>query len=540
MRRFLSLLLIAITVFSLCACGETDTSGKTLSFPVSSEPKSLDPQIASDDGARIVAVNCFQGLYRLDENGEPKPDAALSCEVSADGLTYTFTLTRDSRWHLISGLEDMLGENYKTEFDTRVTAHDFVFALKRAVSPETKAQDVFKLFSIKNAARIYDGDLSPEELGVRAADDYTLIIELEQKSNELFAVLASPVAMPCSERFFEATKGHYGLSVSYFLCNGAFYLSKWTQGASLLLRRNPDYLAGSEAAAPVPAAVRLYINSDNASVYEKLAASDYDAAFAPLPADASALSECTVTEYANIVSGLLLNPSNSFLSDPDIRLALIKSLERESILDAAGSLTHTRGFIPEVCSIDGLNYRETAGALEYGLYDEQDARLLWQSGLERLGTQTVTLAVSCSEANKTALGKVMQNWQRVLGLTLSITLNVLTDDKLNSAVSSGSYDIAFTDRECTDFSAYEFLSGVSFASLLPDSYFNELDAVASAQSTQEAVRHCIEAEKILLEAGVFYPVCTQKSGFILANGSSGIYLASACDKIYFHNGRRTD
>ncbi|NMP37530.1 MAG: peptide ABC transporter substrate-binding protein [Clostridiales bacterium] len=541
MRRFLSLLIImSIVMLSFCACGETETSNKTLSFPVLTNPGSLDPQIASDTGARIAAVNCFQGLYRLGADGEPIADAAVSCDVSADGLTYTFTLNQSSRWHLISGLEDMLGESYKTDFDTRVTADDFVFALRRAVAPETNAPDAAKLFMIKNAEKIHSGDAAADTLGVTAQGSYTLIIELEQRSNELFRVLASPVSMPCNEAFFEASKGRYGLSVDKFLCNGAFYLSKWIQDSSLLFKRNPDYLSGDTQAAPVPAAFRLYVNSDVASITENLAESAYDAAFITLPQDKSVLGECSITEYENITEGLMLNPSNKFLADADIRLALIKSLDRDTVLSAAGNLSIAKGFVPDACKINGSAYRETAGALEYGIYDEQQAKQLWNSGTQRLGTEAVSLVISCCESNKTALGKVMQNWQRVLGVSLSVTLRVLSDKQLAAATAAGDFDIAFTKYECSDFSAYGFLSGVFFSSLLPESYFDSLSAAASAQSTEQAAAHCLEAEKILLETAVFYPVCTSKTCFVLAQGSSEIYPALSNDKIYFRDGRRTD
>lgn len=42
--------------------------------------------------------NVMEGLYRLDEDQQPRPAMAKGVEVSEDGLTYTFTLRDDIRW----------------------------------------------------------------------------------------------------------------------------------------------------------------------------------------------------------------------------------------------------------------------------------------------------------------------------------------------------------------------------------------------------------------------------------------------------------
>ena len=60
-----------------------------------------------------------------------------------------------------------------------VTAHDFVFAWRTAVDPATASQYAFLIYPVKNGAAINRGELPPEALGVRAAGDRVLEVDLE-------------------------------------------------------------------------------------------------------------------------------------------------------------------------------------------------------------------------------------------------------------------------------------------------------------------------------------------------------------------------
>src|SRR5690606_31052205 len=97
-------------------------------------------------------------------NNEPVPGMAEGePEVSEDGLTYTFKL-RDANW----------------SDGTPVTAHDFEYAWKRALDPETASQYAFILYYIKNAEAYNAGEAEADDVGVKALDDKTLEVELER------------------------------------------------------------------------------------------------------------------------------------------------------------------------------------------------------------------------------------------------------------------------------------------------------------------------------------------------------------------------
>ena len=68
-----------------------------------------------------------------------------------------------------------------------LTAHDFVFSLRRAVDPKTLSVYSYILTPLLNADEITAGKRPPEELGVRAIDDYTLEITLANPTSYFLA-----------------------------------------------------------------------------------------------------------------------------------------------------------------------------------------------------------------------------------------------------------------------------------------------------------------------------------------------------------------
>lgn len=135
---------------------------KEFRFTLGSEPPSLDPALYTDAQSHIVGLGLFEGLYRLDPDGNAVPALAESYEVSDDGKTYTFKLRKDAKW---------------TNGDP-VTAHDFEYSWKRILAPETAADYAYMLFYLENAEQYNAGEASADQVGVKALDDYTLEVKL--------------------------------------------------------------------------------------------------------------------------------------------------------------------------------------------------------------------------------------------------------------------------------------------------------------------------------------------------------------------------
>ena len=128
----------------------------------SADPESLDPHKTSTVYEAHILRDLFSGLTAQDAKAEVIPGAAESWTVSPDGKTYTFKLRADGKW----------------SDGTPVTANDFVFSWRRLVDPATAAEYAYMLAPVVNAEVITKGEKKPDELGVKAVDDYTFEVTL--------------------------------------------------------------------------------------------------------------------------------------------------------------------------------------------------------------------------------------------------------------------------------------------------------------------------------------------------------------------------
>ena len=116
------------------------------------EPDTLDPQRARTDAAFNILRDLFEGLTTVGPDGEPRPAAAESWQVSEDGLEYTFQLREGLRW---------------SNGDALVAA-DFVAGMRRLVDPATASPYAQVFDPVLNAAAIVRGEQPPASLGVSA------------------------------------------------------------------------------------------------------------------------------------------------------------------------------------------------------------------------------------------------------------------------------------------------------------------------------------------------------------------------------------
>lgn len=543
--RFLALVLsIALILPALAGCSKKAGTDQNLAFPVDGEPACLDPQIAADETARLVATNCFEGLVRLDETGAVVPGAAERWDVSPDGLTYTFHLRSGMKWHIAAekDIEALLGEG-KT-IDTTLNAQDFAFGLKRALLPETGVAEAKALYAIENAQAVHRGTTGSDRLGIRVADANTLEIRLSRQDGNFLYALTLPLSMPCDEAFFEATSGRYGLERKYLICNGPFFLNEWTHERSLLLKKNPDYRGGSEVS---PASVSLYINTDQQARLDKLLEGRYDAA--PLTqSQAGALdtrSGITLQEFQNITWAICFNAKNSLLKNGNLRIALCQGLNR-SALEPSADLTQTaQGLIPAFCTLGSQNYREQAGAIGRLPYSADEARRRWEGELDKLGRKSATLTLLCAQEHADMMRKLIQSWQGALGITLMLQLEAVDRSALRARVEKGDYEIAFAPVAASGSATVDFLSRFSSGAngnLLgysSEAYNKIIASMNTADSTQLPAL-CKQAETHLIQNGLVYPLYAESSFNAMAKNVSGIVYQITDGTVSFLKGERLE
>jgi len=244
MKKTLALVLCMVMVFALFGCNaDKESAGLkaakegTLNICLASEPDTLDPALNSAvDGATLVS-HLFSGLakWSQDENGKLILVADCATELPAgvmndDGtVTYTYTLKDGLKW------SD--GEP--------VTAGDFEFSWKRAASTDLGADYGYMFDVVKGYNDIWATDddgkfINPDaELDVKATDDKTLVVTLNNSVAYWNELLAFPTYFPVREDIVKDES--WATKPETYICNGAYTITAWTHDSVITLSKNEKY-----------------------------------------------------------------------------------------------------------------------------------------------------------------------------------------------------------------------------------------------------------------------------------------------------------
>jgi oligopeptide transport system substrate-binding protein len=187
------------------------------------DPLTLDPTFVQDKYSMELIIHLFSGLVTLTPEYNVIPGIAQRWEVLEDGRKYVFHLRDDFSW----------------SDGTQVKAHDFEYAWKRTLNPEVGSPSAQILYILKGGRAFHQGEvIDPETVGVRAVDDMTLELELEDQVGYTLHLLA--MGFPLPKHVIEE-KGESWTELGNLVTNGPFRLEEWQAGKSMTLSRNPDY-----------------------------------------------------------------------------------------------------------------------------------------------------------------------------------------------------------------------------------------------------------------------------------------------------------
>jgi oligopeptide transport system substrate-binding protein len=171
------------------------------------DPDTLDPHKATGQWESNILGDMFLGLTTEDAAANPTPGAAESWTTSADGLVWTFRMRQGAVWS--DGVP--------------VTAHDFVYSLRRQLDPATASQYASMLYDIAGAEAVNAGKAALDTLGVRAIDDMTLEITLTHPATYLPQLLMHQITYPVPKHVIDKVGDNWVRPENY-VSNGAFRL----------------------------------------------------------------------------------------------------------------------------------------------------------------------------------------------------------------------------------------------------------------------------------------------------------------------------
>ncbi|MDA0957715.1 MAG: peptide ABC transporter substrate-binding protein [Proteobacteria bacterium] len=223
MPQRLLLLLCMLFAWSEGMAQSVDAASGTVKIAIAQEPPQLNSMKATDQVSIFVLGHVMEGLTRYDRRGNLAPGVAERWELG--DTTAKFWLRKDAKW----------------SNGDPVTAHDFVFAWRSVVDPNTASEYAFILYPVKNAEAINQGNMPVTALGIEAIDDHTLTVTLERPTGYFIKLTAFVTTFPVQEKFYQARTEQYAADAKDMLYNGAFTLDSWVHSASMEMRKNPLY-----------------------------------------------------------------------------------------------------------------------------------------------------------------------------------------------------------------------------------------------------------------------------------------------------------
>jgi hypothetical protein len=190
----------------------------------------LDPTMSNHAGLMVTTSQLFRGLVDSGPEMEMIPDLARDWEISDGGRRYVFHLREDARW----------------SDGTQVTAADFEYTWKRVLDPVTGSPCAGFLYDVAGAMAFHREEAGWEDVGVRAEDDATLVVELEGPRGCFLQLLGDFATYALPRQAIEA-HGESWTEVGNIVTSGPFRLVSWQPGESMILVRSPAYRVGSPA-----------------------------------------------------------------------------------------------------------------------------------------------------------------------------------------------------------------------------------------------------------------------------------------------------
>ncbi len=366
------------------------------------EPASLDPHKVESDVEFNIISDLFEGLVSVSPQGEIQPRLALKWE-NKDNLVWTFHLRPGITW----------------SDGTAITAQDIVWSGQRLVTPTTASPYASYPgnMHIANARDISEGKQPPETLGVKALDDTTLQVTLNQPNAAFLAMLAHPSLVPIDKVLVERF-GDKWTKPEHIVTSGPYTLSKWVVNERIVAQRNPKYWDNEHTV--INKVTYLPITSEAADV-NRYKAGEIDIVYT-VPVNQFALLKKTMGSQLNVAPQLAtyyyeLNTTKPPFNDPRVRRALNMGLDKDIIADKVMGQGQRPAWLISQPDIGGVTLKQP----DYASWprDKRIAeakKLLNEAGFNESHPLVFNLLYNTSETHQRIAIAASSMWKKNLGV----------------------------------------------------------------------------------------------------------------------------
>jgi oligopeptide transport system substrate-binding protein len=378
-----------------------------LRYAVSTEPPTLDVNTATDTTSHLVQHQIMDQLFEYDGDGRIQPAGAVSFEVSDDGTVYTIQLREGATW------SD--GE--------LVVAQHYVDGITRLLEPATAAEYAWLMYPIAGAEAFNTGETDdPSTLGVRAIDDYTLEITLENASSYFDTVLAFSTTYPVRLDVIEQY-GDLWAEPGNFVGNGAYLLTEWAHEDYVVVEKNPDYWDADNV---IIEKIEFPIIVEEATMLAAFERGEIDAVTNYPSEELPRILEELPDDFRRLPRPgtyyIGLNTLRPPTDNLNMRKALASAVDKRAILDNVLSMPwriDACGVIPpEIPGYQGC------GNVGYE-FDVEAAQGYLQAAMDEMGVEDpvdVSVNLWFNRGNEDIIEAVGEQWETNLGITVNVAI----------------------------------------------------------------------------------------------------------------------
>jgi oligopeptide transport system substrate-binding protein len=413
---------------------------------------------------------------------------------------------------------------------------------------------------VKNADAIMYEGADPDTLGVSAADDKTLVVELEAPVSFFASLMYFPTFYPLNEAFYTGLEeGTYGTSPYTFLSNGAYLLEDYTPGAaSFTLVKNPDYW-NADSVTIEGLKYQVVGSSDNAltafrsGTLDLVMISGSQVPAAQANEELSSKIKVTGAGYMWYLSfsQTEANANGGQLANANLRLAITNAIDRESLVEnyvMDGSIPTYTCVPPQFAASAATGEDFSADQTKFSdvcSYNVAKAQEYLAAAKSELGVDEFVFTMIYGNNEGDEVSKVAQAIKEEVEANLpGVTLNLQAMSKAErlDKMQNDNYDVALT-RWGPDYADpmtylgmwitnnannYGFWSNAEYDQLIKDcttgAYVSDYEARWAA---------LYEAETLVMNDAVIAPLYTKSNANLISDRLSGVeFHPVALNRVY--------
>ncbi len=511
MRKFFVSILAIILMLVGCSTdqiGSSPQSDNSLIIGIESEADVLDPHRAGGWVTFRINSQIHESLVMEDLSASAKnspvppikPGLAESWEISDDGLTYTFHLRKDVKFH--DG----------TDFNSEAVKFNF----QRLIDPS------FEFYDERGAGNLTNTVSKIKE--IKTVDEHTIEILLSEPFSPFIRMLSgsSTVLMLSPDALKKAGTDQYAENP---VGTGPFKFAERVRGQKIVLSRNEEYWGDK---AKLDQVIFRPIPEDSARVLA-LEAGEVDIIAVPPPDSVARLEQ----NGFKVDSGnpphvwfLSFNFNNPHIQDVRVRQAIIMAIDREGMAKDLLKGTATAAYSAQSPANEAFD----PNFIDYEYNPERAKELLKEAGYENGFEMIFQTSV---DGSGQLVPVPMAEWIQQDLAKIGITVKLETFEwisYLGMWAAGMAENVGFNQMSwgmSTPYYLYNIAFSDSFANAgrYKSEAFDQavLNAIAATDEAK-AITYWQEANKIVADDAALVPIVNDKAPYVFASYVEGFVV----------------